>query len=117
MIQATDFSAVLATDPNAVARGMRARSKSDADGGLKAAAQQFEAIFLDLMLKNMRAAKLADSEFDGVGTREFTGMLDQQMSSKLSQRGGLGLAELMLRQLSPRDSSTALPVKKSAHLP
>lgn len=123
MVWPTEFSSFLAADPNALARSMRASTKSEKDGGLKVAAQQFEAIFLDLMLKNMRATKFADSEFDGPGTNEFTHMLDQQLTSKLSHSGTFGLADMLVRQLTshntarPQLAMPVAPVKKPLSMP
>jgi flagellar protein FlgJ len=114
-----DAASFLVADPNALGRSMRASARSEKDGGLKAVAQQFEAIFLDMMLKSMRGAKLAESEFDGPGTSEFTHMMDQQLTAKLSRSGSLGLADLIVRQLSPHDSAAqgTVPVKNSTVVP
>ena len=38
--------------------------------------------------------------FDNEGSRLFTGLLDQEFSRKLSEQGGLGLADLLVKQLS-----------------
>jgi flagellar protein FlgJ len=119
MQKINDAASFLATDPNALGRSMRASAKSDKDGGLKAVAQQFEAIFLDMMLKSMRSAKLAESEFEGPGTGEFTHMMDQQLTAKLSRSGRLGLADLIVRQMTPHESAPrpSPMIKKSSAMP
>jgi flagellar protein FlgJ len=124
MIRSTDTSSLLASDPNALARSMRASAKADQDGGIKAVAQQFEAIFLDLMVKNMRSAKLGDSLLDSPATGEFTRMMDQQLTSKLARTGGLGLADLLVSQLTQQrvvhsrpQSVPVAPVKNPAFMP
>ena len=38
--------------------------------------------------------------FDNEGSRLFTSLLDQEFSRKLSEQGGLGLADLLVKQLS-----------------
>lgn len=69
---------------------------------LKAAAKQFEALFLQMVLKSMRDAAPRDSLFGGEQTRFYESLLDQQLSQVLSARGrGIGLAAMMEKQLSP----------------
>ncbi|OGS97641.1 MAG: flagellar rod assembly protein/muramidase FlgJ [Gallionellales bacterium RBG_16_56_9] len=78
---------------------LRAQAKQSPDQALKAAAQQFESVFLNMMLKSMREATPQDGMFDSEQTRMFTGMLDQQLAQSMSSRG-VGLADIMVKQLS-----------------
>src|SRR5262245_58795810 len=89
----------LAADPKAIG-DLKRRAVEDPQGSLKAVAQQFEQLLLDMMLKSMRRAAPGHSMFDNEGSRLFTGLLDQEFSRKLSQQGGLGLADLLVKQLS-----------------
>ena len=77
---------------------LRAQAKQSPDQALKAAAQQFESVFLNMMLKSMREATPQDNIFDSEQTRMFTGMLDQQLAQSMASRG-VGLADIMVRQL------------------
>ncbi|NTS75396.1 flagellar assembly peptidoglycan hydrolase FlgJ [Catenovulum sp. SM1970] len=74
-------------------------------GALKQAAQQFESIFMNMLLKSMRQAEdvLADenSPFNSQTTKFYRDMQDQQMASELSKSGALGLADIIVDQLSP----------------
>ena len=103
----------LAVDPKALS-GLRTRVAKDPEGALKETARQFEAIFLDMMLKSMRTAAPGDSLLDSSETKIFTGLLDHEFARKLADRGGIGLADLMMRQLSHVRSNA---VKKSPDLP
>ncbi len=78
---------------------LRVQAKQSPEQALKAAAQQFEAVFMNMMLKSMRDATPQDGMMDSDQTRMFTGMLDQQLSQSMSSRG-IGLAEMMVKQLS-----------------
>ena len=78
---------------------LRGQARHSPDQALKAAAQQFESVFLNMMLKSMRDATPQDGMFDSEQTRMFTGMLDQQLAQNLSSRG-VGLADMMVKQLS-----------------
>ncbi|OGT05862.1 MAG: flagellar rod assembly protein/muramidase FlgJ [Gallionellales bacterium RBG_16_57_15] len=98
MIARLDTSAKLALDTQSLEQ-LRAQARHSPDQALKAAAQQFEAVFLNMMLKSMREATPQDGMFDSEQTRMFTGMLDQQLAQSMASRG-VGLADIMARQLS-----------------
>lgn len=93
-----DVTARFALDTQSLDQ-LRAQAKHAPDQALKAAAQQFEAVFLNMMLKSMREATPQDGIFDSDQTRMFTGMLDQQLAQSMASRG-VGLADIMVRQLS-----------------
>ena len=66
----------------------------------RAAAQQFEGLFVQMMLKNMRAAAVIDPSQHSSNMDFYLDMYDKQMSLMLSQQGGIGIAELIERQLN-----------------
>jgi len=85
---------------------IRQKSKeSDGDSkkaALQEAAQQFEAIFMKMLLKSMRKAQEvleSDSPFNSESTKFYRDMHDQQMTVELSSNGSLGLSDLIVRQL------------------
>lgn len=98
MVNAADPTGQLALDVQGVDR-LKLLAKTDPDRALRGAAQQFEAVFLNMLLKSMRDATPQDSPFDSDQTRLYTGMLDQQFAQALSKRG-IGLADVMVRQLT-----------------
>jgi len=79
---------------------LRLQAKQSPDQAIKGAAQQFEQVFLNMMLKSMREATPQDGVFDSEQTKMFTGMLDQQLAQSMSSGHGIGLADVMVRQLS-----------------
>ncbi len=91
-------TANLAIDSQSLAQ-LRAQAKSSPDQALKVAAQQFESVFMNMMLKSMRAATPQDGMMDSDQTRMFTGMLDQQLAQSMSSKG-IGLADMLVKQLS-----------------
>jgi len=97
MANPLDISAKLALDTQSLEQ-LRAQAKHSPDQALKAAAQQFESVFLNMMLKSMREATPQEGMFDSEQTRMFTGMLDQQLAQSMSSRG-VGLADIMVKQL------------------
>lgn len=78
---------------------LRAKIKQDPQAGLTQAAQQFEGMLLQMMLKSMRDATPQDGMFNNDQTRFFTGIMDQQLAQTLSSQGKLGFAKLIEQQL------------------
>jgi len=76
---------------------------------LRAVAQQFESLFIGMMLKSMRDAKLGDGLFDSDQSRFYQDLFDQQLSASLSQGRGLGIADLLVRSLAPHALASTLP--------
>lgn len=66
---------------------------------LRQVAAQFESLFVSMMLKSMRQASLAEGLLDSSQSEMYQDMADQQLASDLSMRGGLGLQDVILRQL------------------
>lgn len=94
----------LAIEPRALAP-LAARTKANDPEALRAVARQFESLFAGLLLKSMRAASQlnGDDPFENAQTRLYTELFDQQIASQLANSGrGLGLADLLVKQLAPR---------------
>ena len=98
MISPTDNSSSLAVDANGL-NGLRVAAKQNSPEALKSAAKQFEALFLNMMLKSMRDATPQEGPMDSDQSRMFTSMLDQQLTQNMATRG-VGLADALVRQLS-----------------
>jgi flagellar protein FlgJ len=84
-------------------------SGGDDDAALKQAAKQFESIFMGMLLSSMRKANEV-FEDDGVlnsnATKFYQDMYDKQLSTELSEKGSLGLADLLVQQLRPTKGKT-----------
>lgn len=98
MIDGADLTGKVAFDANGLNQLKRA-AKENSPEALKAVAKQFESVLMNMMLKSMRDANPQDGAFDNEQSKMFTSMLDQQLSSNLSAKG-LGLADVLVRQLS-----------------
>ena len=95
---------------------LRLQAKQSPEKALQGAAQQFEQVFLNMMLKSMREATPQEGMLDSEQTKMFTGMLDQQLAQRMSSRQGVGLAEIMVRQLG-HSSLNANDVPKTDSTP
>lgn len=74
--------------------------KSDATGGLKAAAKQMEGLFVQMMLKSMRDASFKGGLFDSEQSEMFTSLYDQQLAQNIAENGRLGFADNMVEQMT-----------------
>jgi flagellar protein FlgJ len=77
---------------------LRQQSKNAPTGALRDAAQQFEALFMSMVLKSMRDALPQADPLASEPTRMYTSMLDQQLAQALSGKG-VGLADMLVKQL------------------
>lgn len=93
--------------------GLRLQAKQEPDKALKLAAKQFETVFMNMMLKSMREATPQEGMFDSEQTKMFTSMLDQQLAENMGNRG-VGLADMMVKQLSRQTPAAAPAVSSSA---
>ena len=90
-------TARLAGDAGALS-ALRAQAGADPKAALREAAKQFEALFMQEVMKSMRAATLQSGLLDNEGSKLGTEMLDQQMAAQLTGLPG-GLSEAITRQL------------------
>lgn len=81
---------------------VKAMGRADDPQALKEIAKKFEAIFVQQMLKNMRAANevfAEDSYFNSNEMKFHQDMYDQQMSLSLTSGKGMGLADALYAQM------------------
>jgi len=79
--------------------GLKRNADADLQGNLKQVAQQVEGIFVQMMLKSMRAAWPQDGVLSSDQTRLYTSLYDQQIAQQMSQKG-VGLADMIIKQMS-----------------
>jgi peptidoglycan hydrolase FlgJ len=82
---------------------LKTQARKESPEALKEVARQFEAIFLSNMLKGMRDAKLADGITDNDQSKFYNDMYDKQLAVHLSGKPGVGLADLIVKQLGHND--------------
>jgi len=90
------------TDLNGLA-ALKNQARQNSSAAVKDVAKQFEAIFLGSVLKGMRDAKLADGISDNDQSKFYKEMYDQQLAVHLSGKPGVGLADLIAKQLGQKE--------------
>ncbi len=79
--------------------GLRAQAGASPQQSLKTVAKQFDAVFLQMMLKSMREATPSDGPLDSQDGKQLTSMLDEQLAQSMSSKG-VGVANALISQLS-----------------
>ncbi|OHX11573.1 flagellar assembly peptidoglycan hydrolase FlgJ [Chromobacterium sphagni] len=92
------LSRQLAIDPSHM-RSLKAKANSDPKAAARETASQFEALLMNTMLKTMRETKFDDSE-ESNGMDTYRSMADQQLVQAMSANGGLGLGDMIYRQIA-----------------
>ena len=90
---------------------LKRTSRDDPDAAIDEVATQFESMFTQMMLKSMREALPKDGLFSSNDMDTYTEMADQQIAVNMAESGGIGLADVIARQLRPPVSVSEL--KKS----
>jgi flagellar protein FlgJ len=109
---------------------LKREASTQSPESLRETAKQFESLFTNMMLKSMRDASGAsggDSLFGSDQQDFYQDMFDQQLSAQLSKGKGLGLADMLVRQLmqgagladesSKVSTGQGLPVERAAPAP
>ncbi|PNB74790.1 flagellar assembly peptidoglycan hydrolase FlgJ [Pseudomonas sp. GW456-E7] len=96
----------------------------NSDGNLRKVAQEFESLFIGEMLKSMRSATDAlgqDNPMNTPAAKQYQEMYDQQLAVSMSREGGgIGLADVLMRQMSknkplaPGEAAAASLAKQEA---
>ena len=91
-------TAGLAADARSLDR-LKLEAARNPAGAARAAASQFEALFMQSLLRGLRDTIPKSGLTGGSATDTYTAMLDQQLAQKLAGRTG-GLGEVIARQLA-----------------
>jgi flagellar protein FlgJ len=75
-------------------------SVNGSNAELKAVADQFEAIFLEMLLKQARDSKLSDGLFDNKADDNFVQLFDQELAKTSSESVDIGIAEAIINQMA-----------------
>ena len=81
---------------------LRTGAKNHDDQALEAVAKQLEGVFMNMMLKSMREANSVFAEGNPLNSKEtdfYQNMYDQQISLTMAEGKGIGLADMIVRQM------------------
>lgn len=93
---------------------LKAKARTNSDEGLRLAAQQFEQLFVNMLLKSMRDANAAfgdDNFMNSSQTKLFQSMYDNQIAMEMSGNKGIGLTDVLVRQLGGNNENSQRQVE------
>ncbi len=96
---------------------LRALASKDKVAAVRQAAQQFESVFMGMLMSSMRKANQTfeeDNPLNSQATGFYRDMYDSQLTAELSKKGTLGLADLMVQQLAPEAAKSKAATQVSA---
>lgn len=96
-MSANDMTNQFALDVSGFQR-LQHNARIDPEASVHGAAQQFEALFIQMMMKSMREAIPSSDLMNSSATDTYQSMLDQQWSQVMASRG-IGLADALVEQL------------------
>ncbi|PCJ26659.1 MAG: hypothetical protein COA96_04890 [SAR86 cluster bacterium] len=79
---------------------LKLQARVDPSEAAKEVAQQFESIFVGMMMKAMRDATPKDGLFNSDQMEAYQEMFDQQLALDMSASGGLGLGRIIEQQIA-----------------
>lgn len=88
-----------AHDPKGLAALKRAAKGPDQEQALRAAAEEFEGLFIQQMLSAMRDTVPKEGLFSSSEESTFRSLADQQLAQDLARTGDFGIAEALVNQL------------------
>ena len=87
---------------------LRGQAQQNQDKALKESAQQFEGLFIQMMMKSMRdaSATMKDEENQSSGMETFENMFDKEISVQMAKRGAMGVADFMAKAVKQQIATT-----------
>ncbi len=91
---------------------LKGQARTDAKSATRETAQQFEAMFLQMMMKTMRDATPKADLVESAAKDTFEGMFDKEVSVSMAKRNALGLADMLVKHMpdttAPQPSTAAM---------
>jgi peptidoglycan hydrolase FlgJ len=115
-VNAIPAAALPQVDPQVPAALRARRGEGNDPAKAKKVAQEFEAMFVGMMLKSMRDTVGKDKlTGGGHGEETFRSLLDQEYATAAAKGGGVGLAAMIEKELTRNGSAGPPALKGSGH--
>ena len=95
----TNTSSSTYLDFNALTR-LKGEAAQDPSKAIRQTSEQFEAYFIQQMMKTMRESIEKSDLVDGGNMDMYQDLMDKEVSLQMVKRGGMGLADMMERQMT-----------------
>ena len=87
--------------------GLRGQAQQGSDKATRETATQFEAMFIQMMLKSMRDATDKSDLMGSETADQFEQMYDKELSVKLAQRNTMGVADMLVKHIDGNNAAEA----------
>ncbi|MDZ4261539.1 MAG: rod-binding protein, partial [Pseudomonadota bacterium] len=91
-------------------RNLKRDAAQGSPAALEKTAEQFEALFLQMMLKSMRQSSSGEGMFESDQTRFYQQMFDQQIAIDMAKKRQLGIADILVKQLGKEQPDQPEPL-------
>lgn len=94
---------------------LRGEAARDPEKAIRKTAEQFESFFLQQMMKEMRATVEKSEMTDSQAMDTYQDLMDKEVALQMVRRGGIGLADMLEKQLI-RQQSAAVSTQEALRL-
>ena len=94
---------------------LRGQAQQNSDKALKESAQQFEGLFIQMMMKSMREAStpMKDEDNESSARESFENMFDKEVSVQMAKRGAMGVADFMAKAVKQQTQPSTADMLKA----
>jgi len=87
---------------------LKGQARQDAKAATRETAQQFEGLFIQMMMKSMREASVKSELSESSAKDTYEGMFDKEVATQMAKRNTLGIADMLVKNMPVADApSTA----------
>ena len=84
---------------------LKGQARQDAKAATRETAQQFEAMFIQMMMKSMRESVMKSDLSENAPLETYQGMFDKEVSMQLAKRNSMGLADMLVKNLEQMEAA------------
>jgi Rod binding domain-containing protein len=84
---------------------LKGQARQDAKSATRETAQQFEAMFIQMMMKSMRESVMKSDLSENAPLETYQGMFDKEVSMQLARRNSIGLADMLVKNLEQMEAA------------
>jgi flagellar protein FlgJ len=85
---------------------LKGQARQDAKSATRETAQQFEAMFIQMMMKSMRESVMKSDLSENAPLETYQGMFDKEVSMQLAKKNSMGLADMLVKNLEQQQAAT-----------
>ena len=84
---------------------LKGQARQDAKAATRETAQQFESMFIQMMMKSMRESVMKSDLSENAPLETYQGMFDKEVSMQLAKRNSMGLADMLVKNLEQMEAA------------